>query len=163
MATDMPSTNFNVRLLKRLLLAFWAVWLTLVSATNFCDLAKVLELLPRDWPFASGNVDQVVAATARYGAPAQLNVALFMAVLIWETTAALAFYRAAWTYGGRENLMHVHRAFGVSLMLWAAFMFADEVCMQYPIEASHMRIFTSQMVTLLVIHLIPEDEGPSSH
>jgi hypothetical protein len=44
----------------------------------------------------------------------------------------------------------------VSLALWAALMLADELVLVYEVEAPHMRIFMAQLVSLLVLHLVPD-------
>jgi hypothetical protein len=41
-------------------------------------------------------------------------------------------------------------------MLWAAFVLADELLIAYPVEATHLRLFTAQLATLLTIVLLPE-------
>jgi hypothetical protein len=45
----------------------------------------------------------------------------------------------------------------VSLSLWAAFQVADVVFIAYGVEATHLRLFTAQLATLLVIELVPEE------
>jgi len=146
-------------LLKRGLLFFWSIWLTVVFATNLCDAAKALGLLGESWTFASGNYGFVVHTTARYGTPGWLNGLLFLGVLCWEATAALLLWLAWWTFQGRGKKGNglLYAAFTASLMLWAAFAVADEVFIAYPVEATHLRLFTAQLATLLAIELLPDD------
>ena len=40
-----------------------------------------------------------------------------------------------------------------------AFLIADEICLAYALEATHLRLLTSQLVTLLAIELLPEERG----
>src|ERR1051326_7194797 len=89
--------------LKRMLLLFWAAWLTVVFASNVCDGLKTCGGLPQSWPFASGNYDFLVQTTARYGPPAWLNGLLFLGVVIWEAVAAFLFWRAGARFGGRDG------------------------------------------------------------
>ena len=56
-------------LLKQLLVAFWAAWLTIVLATNLCDAGKAAGLLDDSWPLASGNYAFVCQTTARCQSP----------------------------------------------------------------------------------------------
>jgi len=45
--------------------------------------------------------------------------------------------------------------------LWvkaAAFLVADEVFFAYPVEGTHLRLFTAQLATLLAIELLPENQ-----
>ena len=41
-------------------------------------------------------------------------------------------------------------------MLWGTFAIADEVLIVYSVEATHLRLFIAQLVTLLAIELLPE-------
>lgn len=150
--------RFSLKTLKRGLVLGWAAWLTVVFLTNLFELLKVLNILPESWAFASGNFGFIQATTAIYTVPDTLNLLLFVGVVVWEALAALLLWRAFAGYSGRAGLADINTAFAVSLALWVAFMLADELLMAYDIEATHMRIFTSQIVTLLAIHLLPDGE-----
>jgi hypothetical protein len=63
----------HVRLLKRLLLLFWAIWLSVVFLSNVADAGKGLGLLGESWVFASGNWKLLQETTARYSTPALAN------------------------------------------------------------------------------------------
>jgi hypothetical protein len=54
----------------------------------------------------------------------------------------------------------VYLAFTASLTLWLAFLIADEAFIAYPVEATHLRLFIGQLLTLLAIELLPE--GPTA-
>jgi hypothetical protein len=142
-------------LLKQALLLFWAVWLTIVFVTNLLDAGKQTGLVAETWAFASGNYHFLEATTARYGTPPWLNGVLFAGVICWEGVAGVLFWLAWWRFraGGRQVLS---AAFTVSLMLWAAFLIADEVCIAYQVEGTHLRLFTAQLATLLAIELLPD-------
>jgi hypothetical protein len=148
-------TACHAVLLKRGLLLFWAVWLSLVFATNVLDGAKAAGLLDQSWTFASGNYNFVCQTTARSGTPAWVNGVLFAGVIWWEGLAAVLFWLAWRTYRGRL----LYPAFAAGLSLWAAFILADEVFVAYAVAATHWRLFTAQLATLLAIELLPEREG----
>ena len=143
--------------LKRGLLFFWSVWLTVVFATNVLDGCKALGLLSDNWNFASGNYRFLATTTARYVTPAWLNGLLFLGVIGWEGIAALLFW-LAWlrfrSQQGSRGLLYA--AFTVSLTLWSAFAIADELFIAYGVEDTHWRLFTAQLATLLAIELLPE-------
>jgi hypothetical protein len=144
--------------LKPLLLSIWAAWFTIVFITNAFDGLKALGLLPPDWVFVSGNYRFVTEATARYLVPSWLNALLFLGVVAWEATAAILFWCAVWRFRIPETRGRspARLAFAVSLGLWGAFLFADEIFIAYAVEGAHMRIFTAQLVTLLVVELVAE-------
>jgi hypothetical protein len=143
-------------LLKRSLLLFWAVWLTIVFLTNAQDAAKAAGLRDDSWAFASGNYRFLTETTARYGTPDGANAAMFAGVIAWEGVAALLFWRASWIPLGASGRSGRYTAFTTSLLLWAAFMLADEVFIAYAVEGTHLKLFIAQLVTLLVVELLPE-------
>src|SRR5689334_7007311 len=89
--------------LKRGLLLFWAVWLSVVFTTNTLDGCKALGWLDPNWPFASGNYHFLAETTARYGIPGWLNGLLFLGVIVWEGTAAVLFWLAGMRFRGRKE------------------------------------------------------------
>jgi hypothetical protein len=152
-------------ILRRLLLLFWAAWLTVVFTTNLLDGAKAAGLLSEGWAFASGNYRFLAETTARYGTPAWLNGLLFAGVVGWEGVAAVLFWLAWLGSAGRgRGTRLVYAAFTASLGLWAAFLLADEVFIAYPVAGTHWRLFTAQLVTLLTVESFrfpPDPTGPS--
>ena len=156
--TGPPVTGHPVRFLKQALLAFWAAWLTVVLATNVLDAAKALGLLGEGWAFASGNYRFLAETTSRYGTPAWLNGLLFVGVIVWESAAALLFWLACWRYRGQAEAGRrvLYAAFTASLLLWGAFLIADEVFIAYAVAGTHLRLLTAQLVTLLAVELLPE-------
>lgn len=148
--------------LKRGLLVFWAAWLTVVFTSNALDGLKALGLLAPSWPFASGNYRFLAETTARYGSPGWLDGLLFLGVVAWEAVAAALFWRAGWRFRGRDDPGVARVAFAVGLGLWAGFLLADELCVAYAVEGTHLRLLTSQLATLLVVELVPGDPPRNS-
>ena len=147
-------------LLKRCLLLFWPVWLTVVFTTNVLDGCKALGLLGQSWAFASGNCRFLEETTARYGTPAWLNGLLFVGVIGWEGAAAVLFWLAWLRFReNEERAWLLYAAFTVSLTLWSAFLIADELFIAYAVEGTHLRLFTAQLATLLAVELLPD--GPA--
>jgi hypothetical protein len=148
----------HVLLLKRLLLLFWAVWLSIVFLSNLADVGKGLGLLGDSWAFASGNWKRIQDTTARYRTPSAVNTLLFAGVLLWEGVAAVLFWRAGWRFRGRSSARKaVYLAFTTSLLLWSAFLVADEVCIAYLLESTHLALFVAHLLTLLVVDLLPDE------
>jgi len=155
-------TRHSALLLKRVILLFWAIWLTLVLATNVLDGCKALELVSPNWAFESGNYGFVVQTTAPYATPAWVNVVLFAGVVVWEAVATVLFWLACFRFRGKTRGMPtVYLAFTASLTLWLSFMIADEIFIAYVVEGTHLRLFIGQLLTLLAIELLP-DETPTT-
>jgi hypothetical protein len=115
--------------IKRGILLFWALWLSIVCATNVFDALRALGVLPVSWSFASGNYALVAKVVGIHAVAGWLAGVLFLGVMIWEGSAAFLFWRAFHEFHGLSGpgLRTVHTAFTVSPALWAAFMLADEV------------------------------------
>jgi hypothetical protein len=153
----------SVAALKNALVLFWALWLSVVVATNICDGLKEIKLLGDSWLFASENFRFIVNTTDRYDVPMWFNWLLFVGVIVWEGGAAALFWQG-WRdmhYQEQCASRRLYTAFFVSLMLWAAFMLVDEIFIAYANEAVHARLFTAQLVTLLAIVLLPETGSPT--
>jgi hypothetical protein len=148
----------HVIFLKRILLIFWAVWLSVVFLSNLADAGKGLGLLANSWSFASGNWKAIQDTTARYGTPDLVNAVMFAGVIVWEGVAAVLFWRAAWTFQGTASRRKtLYPAFAASLLLWGVFLVADEVFIAYPLEGTHLRLFVAQLVMLLALELLPQN------
>ena len=151
----------TLRVLKRGILLFWALYFTIVLASNLADALQALGALPDSFPFVSGNYGFIARVTGIYGTPAIVNAVLYLGVLVWEAVAAALFWQALRRWGSASGLEAVDRAFTVSAGLWAAFVLMDELFIAYEIpglEATHVRLFVASLVSLLAVHLLP-DEG----
>jgi hypothetical protein len=148
----------HVHFLKRSLLVFWAVWLSVVFLSNLADAGKGLGLLGDSWAFASGNFKFIKETTALYGTSDLVNALLFAGVILWEGAAAWLFWWAVWAFRGKKSGRKVlYSAFTTSALLWGAFCVTDEVLIAYALESTHLRLFIAFLVTLLTIELLPED------
>jgi hypothetical protein len=148
----------HVLFLKRVLLLFWAVWFTVVFLSNLADAGKGLGLLGESWAFASGNWKFLQETTARYGTPDVVNAGLFAGVILWEGVAAVLFWWAGCTFRGQASSRWVvYLPITASLLLWGSFLIADEVCIAYPVEGTHLRLFIAHLLTLLALERLPEN------
>jgi hypothetical protein len=148
----------HVIFFKRVLVLFWALWFSIVFLSNLADAAKGLGLLNESWTFASGNLKFIKETTARYRTPDLANWILFAGVIVWEGVAVVLFWRAGWRFRGRgSGHKTLYAAFTTSMLLWGAFLVADEVFIAYPLEGTHLRFFIAQLVTLLAVELLPEN------
>jgi hypothetical protein len=145
---------------KRLILLFWATWLSIVFLTNLFDALKALGIVGEGWAFASGNWALVLATTRIYRVPTPVVAVLFAGVMAWESLSATLMWKALGALGAvpyARGVPAVNRAFAVALGLFAAFMVADEIFIAYPVENTHMRIFVTLLVSLLALRLLPDE------
>ena len=145
-------------LIKRMVLLFWAAWLSVVATTNVLDALKASGALPDSFKFVSGNWRWINEVMDPLGMPRGLQAVQFGGAIAWESLAAILFWRAVATFRGRplfEERATVI-ACGVNLALWGAFQVLDEVFVAYQPEAVHRVIFLSQIFTLLLLHLLTD-------
>ena len=69
------------------LVVFWAIWLTLVTLTNFTDALRQLGVLPGDFKLASYNFDLVRKTVEAHGVPTPIAAALSCAEAVCAKTS----------------------------------------------------------------------------
>ncbi|GAB3949021.1 hypothetical protein GCM10028805_24690 [Spirosoma harenae] len=137
------------------LVAFWAFYFSIVLLSNTADALKNLSILPADWSFASGNYILIVRVIAIYQLPVWLAVGFFTGVVLWEAIGAILFWKA-FLATVRQTLTYeatVHRAFGITLGLWAAFLLADEIFLAYllgGLTATHFSLLLAELATFIL-------------
>jgi hypothetical protein len=143
--------------LKRGLLLFWALWLAVVVTTNVLDALQALGILPESFKFVSGNWQWINQTMDPLGVPRAVQAFLFAGVIAWEGLAAILFGWAFTSYRNRPLIQETATiwACGVNLALWAAFQVLDEVFLAYQPEDVHRGIFGNQILTLLMLYLLP--------
>jgi hypothetical protein len=141
------------------LLLFWGSWLAVVTASNVTNALRAAGVLPRIG-FASANFELVEATTALYSPPRAVVWLLFLGVIAWEAGAAVLYLRAArHLMRGASAQRAVDTAAAAGMALFAAFMLADELCIAYALQASHMRAFAAQGVTWLIVGTVSTKKG----
>lgn len=83
--------------------------------------------------------------------------ALFGIVVMWQMNVAALF---AWTLiespkAGTIHVLAANWAFGAGIALWAAFMLADEVTLEYEFERTHELLSVAQLASLIALHVLP--------
>jgi hypothetical protein len=150
----------TIRSIKRGVLAFWAAWLGVVTLTNMLDGLKACGLLGPNWTWVSGNFAWIQDTMRPLGVPLAVQAVLFLGVIIWEALATGCFCWAVVSYQNRP-LVEERAAIvacGVNLALWCAFQVLDEVFLAFQPEAVHRVIFAGQLLTLMLLHLLPTDD-----
>jgi hypothetical protein len=153
------------RFIPRIVLLFWAAWLSVVATTNVLDALRVLGAVPHSFRFVSGNWSWINQVMDPLGVPVALQAFLFAAAITWEALGAALFWWAAATYRGRPLVEEQATllASTVNLALWATFQVLDEVFMAYQPESVHRMIFLSQLATIGLLHLLPPASQPAAN
>lgn len=145
------------------LVLFWAIWLTVVTATNIFDAMKQLGALPSGFTLASYNFELVEKTVGAHGVPTIVAALLFAGVIAWELLASALLWRAwrAMHRGAPGTAPEVTQAFAVSLAVWAAFLIATEVTVNYATAATHKATLIAQLASLIVIRAHHREDEPA--
>jgi hypothetical protein len=145
----------SIHFLKLAILAFWAAWFAIVVLTNLFGALKAAGALPPGWKFASKNFELVEKAVSIYAPPPWVPRVLFLGVLAWQFIVTCLF---AWAFFASLRMEAVApvagAAFGAGILLWAAFMIADEITIKYAMEQPHELLFIAQIASLLLVTLV---------
>jgi hypothetical protein len=147
------------RIAIRVLLWFWAIWFSVVSASNATDALLAAGLLPAGSRFASGNFDLVSGAIAIYSLSRTWAAVLFALVLIVEVVGSVLFWRAAL----EPSPARIQHPFLVGISLFCAFLVFDELLLVYRrfpnLETTHFTILTALLLSMLLVRASGQDRA----
>lgn len=142
------------RYLIRALQLVWALWFSIVTATNIADALRELGVLPSSWTLVSGNFALLERTTAVHGVPSAINGLLFGGVIAWELTASALFWRGI-ALDLRSDRARAQaallRAFTSAIALFGAFLLADEIFVAYAMEGKHLQLLIALLVSVVAI------------
>ena len=157
----MPPTHHAIdKRIRAGLLLFWALYFSTVWLSNTTDALKALTLLPPDFKFVSGNYGMVQKVVRIYGPTAGLAGLFFAGVILWEGLGAILFWRAligTIRKTGNSRVL-AYQAFGVTIGLWATFIFSDEVFLAYEFPGLSSTFFSLLIAELASFILIRQPD-----
>lgn len=146
--------------IKRGILLFWALWITVVVVMNVLDELKALHVLPPDWSLSSHNYDAIVKVTSNvHGLPRWLDALLLFGVIVWETIAAVLCWRAFRLFrrNSRRRLRAAYTALTSLLALFGTFILTDELFHAFKVEGDHRGISVLLLVSLFALQFLPDE------
>jgi hypothetical protein len=146
--------------LCRGLVLFWSLWLSVVFSSNLTDGLRQVGLLPMEWRFASGNFRLIVQTIEIYSLGESWAAILFASVVLVQLGAAMLFWRAFLDRDTRieRDSPKVLQAFSLGILLFAAFLVADELFVVYDrlpgLETTHLLVLCGLLLSYLVIGML---------
>jgi hypothetical protein len=141
--------------LGALLVGGWAVYVTVVVASNLSDL-----LVSFGWiqtSFRSGNLAFIETATRIYFRSRPVDQALLAGVVIWEAGAAALLWYGAIAWYRSSAVRTAEAGLIVLALLWIAFAVATEIFVAYDRgvnESAYWALAIAALVTVLtLVHL----------
>lgn len=139
-------------------LLFLSCWFTLVCLTNILDFMYAYHGLSDDWLFRSGNYFLLAKVLQIYHTNPVILFTLFSLDILVQGTSAVLFIISTILFLTRRQISSIMNiAFGVSMGLWAIFILMEEIFIAYNYESVHIRLFAFEMLTLLMLHLLPHE------
>lgn len=123
------------------IILMWALWISVVSLTDLCNLLAGFGFLPEQFPASSHNLERILYFLKHYHLNSYpLAMTIFTVINLWVFVIAIAYWRAFIAYfTDREH--YVYRAltaFLINMSLFIFFLVADEIFIQYLASHSHM-------------------------
>jgi hypothetical protein len=149
------------------ILLFWALWLSVVSASNVVDALQAIGVLEPGWRFASGNLSLVAESLAIYPVPPVAAGVLFALVLLLELAASALFWRAALDPDplSASSQPRVLAPFWLSIGLFCAFLVFDELLLVYrrfpSLAPTHFAILSALLLSVILIRVLDAGRRPT--
>lgn len=158
-STSNSATAYLSRLLAQGIILMWALWLSIVSFTDFCNLLVGFGLLPTNFPASSHNLGLIYKYFKLYNLDnPTFCITVFAIINIWVLIIACLYWRALFSYYTNRTryVYRVMQAFLANMSLFVCFLIVDEIFIQYQASHSHMNmllyIFTSLVTFLYLLH-----------
>lgn len=142
------------------IILMWTLWTSVVFLADFCNLMIAFGLLPTNFPFSSHNLDWIYTFLKFYRLDYDvLCMLIFSIINLWAAIIALLYWRAFISYytHRRSYVSRAMQAFILNMSLFAFFLVADELFIQYEAGHIHMNrlvcIFTSLAVFLYLLDI----------
>lgn len=123
------------------IIAYWAIWFTIVSSSDFINLLQALNIVPDTVKFSSHNFELLTHSLNLYITHTHL-----LALILYEIIVASAIIIGVLFWMGLFNLTifklpAAYLALLLSLLFSFSFMFFHEITLQYGLAHSlHQRI-----------------------
>jgi hypothetical protein len=140
--------------LGALLVTGWAVYMTVVVASNLTDLLTSFGWLHT--AFRSGNLAFIQTATRVYFHSRPVDQVLLGGVLVWEASAAALLWYGAIAWNGTvwRTMGAAEAGLVVIALLWVTFAITTEIFVAYDRgvnESAYWVLAVANLVTLLVV------------
>jgi hypothetical protein len=144
-------------LLKRLLLAFWAMYFSMVALTNLIDLLGQLGAL--HWTFLdSGNFAYLRSVVKVYGVGRDVTKVLLAGAWLIAVVGAILFWRALAASGpGGGGSRRTFEALCWGVLVWLSFTFMTEFFVAYPAESVFRELLVLMIATAVALVVIPDE------
>lgn len=142
--------------LKKIIIIYWTFWWLIALWTDLVGGLAHYGLLMKSWA-PDTNLPFLIDALKMYPLPSLAPFLLFICILFGSFLATASFLWVSLSLHHDEAIWmrRADVAFLISLSFWLAFFLADQIIMNYDLEANHMIQGGFQWLTYLVLYLLP--------
>jgi hypothetical protein len=149
--------GYGLFYLKQVILLFWGIWFFIAFLTNVADFLMATGTMTAS-SFHSGNYSALEKVVNIYDTPHHFLNVLFSLDIFAQGLSAILFLTAAFCFWKRiYSWQIINIAFSISMSLWAIFLIMEEIFIAYSYETTHIGLFMFEMVSLLTLHLLPNN------
>ena|SRR3990167_6013619 len=143
-------------------LLFWGIWFSIAFSTNIADFFITTNTHLAS-SFRSGNYNALEKVIVIHNTPHYFLNILFSLDIFAQGLSAILFFIAVFCLWKHVYVWQaINIAFNVSMSLWAVFLIMEELFIAYSYEATHIRLFMFEMISLLALHLLPHPTSEST-
>lgn len=144
---------------KKIIIIFWMFWWLIALWTDVVGILAHYGVLIKSWA-PDTNFPFLVNSLKMYPLPTWAPLLLFIGILMGAFLASAAFVWTSFSLN-KETKVWMRRAdiaFVVSLSFWLAFFLADQLVMKFDLEENHMVQGGFQLLTYLMLYLLPHEK-----
>lgn len=148
----MQNASYNtINNFKKLLVIFWGIWWLTALWTDVTGGLAYLGWLQAEWA-PSKNYPFLVESLKMYNPHKWVPTLFFIGIIAWMIVIVASFIVATTAMFLKMTYWHrVQQAFCFSMGLWLAFFLADQLVMNYELEANHMVQASFQFLSWLFL------------
>ncbi len=147
--------KINIELFKKIIIVFWAIWWLIALWTDVVGILAHLGLIHKSWA-QDINYPFLVQSLKIYPVANWFPAFCFIGILLWSLLSTVAFFGACLALHQREAvwMKRADSAFIISLCFWLAFFLADQLIMNFDLEANHMVQGGFQLLSYLALYVL---------
>jgi hypothetical protein len=150
----------EIRFFKKALVVFWALWFVIAFFTDFFGWLDTFDNMHISWA-GTDNYSFLVKSLHIFSVPDTVAQFLYFGIIAWLFVSSLAFIFASvvgFTSNYSRWLKFANYAFIISLCLWFVFFLADQLVMNFDLEANHMVQAGVEFISYLALYILPDSK-----
>lgn len=144
---------------KKIIIIFWMFWWLIALWTDVVGILAHYGLLIKSWA-PDTNLPFLISSLKMYPLPTWIPLLFFIGILLWSFCSTVAFIWACSSLC-QDSKIWMRRAdiaFIISICFWLTFFLADQMVMKFDLEENHMVQGGFQLLTYLMLYLLPSDK-----